>query len=268
MSGENEKKENFFNRLKNEEHRAFEITMFAVSVCVALVVLTSVVIVFAYFQKARGERISEEEVNATNVTDAAITVTEEPEGTPFDPVIKGNEEDFDDNEVDEDLKNSKVGYTTATVNLRDKGSLTAAVLMKVPAGSKVKLLGLQDDNEWMEVNYNGTAGYINVMYLTATKPAATATPIPATAAPRTKTPPPATPTPKKTKPPKKTKQPEDDEETDEPEETDAPATQEPTPAPTAVPVTEKPKPTQEPATEKPTDPPTATPDTSSEQQQG
>lgn len=258
-----EEKENFFNRLKTEEHSGFEITMFVISVGIALAVVISIIVLISYFRGA-GEKISEEEINANNVTDAAITVTEVPSETPFDAIVRGNAEDFDDTDIDEELKNSKYGYTTATVNLRDGGSLTAAVLMKVPAGAKLELLELMDDNEWMKVSYNGTVGYINVMYLTATKPAATATPLPATATPRrsaTATPR-ATATPKRTKVPvKKTKTPIP--ETMEPEDTPDVNTPAPTSAPTAVPATEKPRVTQEPATEKPTEPP-ATADTSAQ----
>lgn len=257
MSEDKEKKESFFNRLKTEEHRGFEITMFVISVGIALTIVISLIVLVSYFRGA-GEKISDEEVNATNVTDAAITVTEVPSETPFDAIISGNEEDYDDNEIDEKLKTSKYGYTTATVNLRDGGSLTASVLMKVPAGAKLKLLELMEDNEWMKVSYNGTVGYINVMYLTATKPAVTATPIPATATPkRTTATPGATATPRRTKNPvKKTKTPVP--ETSEPEPTDDITTQAPTQAPTAVPATEKPRVTQEPATERPTEPPAAT----------
>ena len=263
-------KENFFNKLKNEEHRGFEITMFSVSVCVAVVMLISVIMLLVYWHKANADKISDEEVNATNVavTEAAVTVTEKPnEVTTGSAVVTENDFDEDD-DVDDELKEATYAYTTTKVNMRNDGSLTADVVTKVPAGKKVKIIELTEDHKWMKVTYNGETGYISVMYLTTTKPVATATPAAETTAPQrtvapstttatpraTKTPKPvktAKPT-KPTKKPKVTKEPEE-----EPEETEIPATAAPTEVPaTAVP-TEKPKPTaaptEVPATAVPTD---------------
>jgi uncharacterized protein YgiM (DUF1202 family) len=271
-----EHKGNFFQRLKNEEHRGFEITMFSISICVAAAVLVTAILLIAYLHKANSTKISDEEVNATNVTESAVTVTEEPSEEPYDnAIVHGNEEDFDDDEADEELKNSDYGYTTTTVNMRSEGSLTATVVIKVPAGEKVEFVELQEDNKWMKVTYQGSTGYINVMYLTTTKPVATATPAPTTSTTtttRTATPAPTTAAkktakPKATKTPKPTKKPSkatatpEEEETEEPSQTAVAITPEPTQQPTEKPTE---KPTAAP-TEKPTEPAANTEETSTQQ---
>ena len=144
---------NLFHKMRNEEHRVFEITMFSVSVCIALAVLITIVMVGIYFQKGRADKISDADADADSVTSGAVTVTEEPETVTGPAIISGNEEDFEDSEEVEELKNSDFGYTTATVNMRSEGSLTASVVTKVPAGSKVDFVELQSDNKWMKVNY-------------------------------------------------------------------------------------------------------------------
>jgi uncharacterized protein YgiM (DUF1202 family) len=207
-------------------------------------------------------------------------VTEEPSEEPYDnAIVHGNEEDFDDDEADEELKNSDYGYTTTTVNMRSEGSLTATVVIKVPAGEKVEFVELQEDNKWMKVTYQGSTGYINVMYLTTTKPVATATPAPTTSTTTTTTTRTATPAPttaakktakpKATKTPKPTKKPSkatatpEEEETEEPSQTAVAITPEPTQQPTEKP-TEKPTVTAAPI-EKPTEPAANTEETSTQQ---
>ena len=260
-----ENQEGFFAKMKNAERSGFEITMFVISVVVALAVLISVIWLAIFWNKANSNKITDEEADASSVTESAVAVeTEEPTATPYGSAIitdKPVSED-DDETVDEDLAKSKYGYTTAVVNLRSAASLTASVVTKVPLHAKVKLIKLHD-KEWMEVTYNGMNGFINAMYLSANKPApiATATPAPTDpprkATPKPTKPPKTTKTPKPTKspkPPKRTKTPEPDV-TDEPTEQ---PTQKPTPEPTKVPT---PVPTQKPTPE-PTEPaeqPTADP---------
>ena len=247
---------NFFQKLKNEENSGLEITMFSISVVVAVFVLACIVTLGVLLHKANANRITDEEANANNVTGASVTVTEQPTASPeTNAIVAGNEEDFGTDDVDDELKNADSAYTTASVNLRSEPSLTASVVTKVPAATKVKVSGLDDSNKWMKVDYNGSTGYINVMYLTTTKPAATATPAPtvtqapvtATAKPKTTKAPKAT----KTPAPKKTKKPSVTATPEYSAEPTAVVTEAPTEAPTKAP-TEAPVPTKAPATEAPT----------------
>lgn len=261
---------NFFQKLKNEENSGLEITMFSISVVVAVFVLACIVTLGVLLHKANANRITDEEANANNVTGASVTVTEQPTASPeTNAIVAGNEEDFGTDDVDNELKNADSAYTTASVNLRSEPSLTASVVTKVPAATKVKVSGLDDSNKWMKVDYNGSTGYINVMYLTTTKPAATATPAPSTTqAPATAT---ATAKPKTTKAPKATKTPAP-KKTKKPSITATPeysveptaaVTEAPTEAPTKAP-TEAPVPTKAPTKAPATEAPTATTATAGE----
>lgn len=255
-----EKKVNFFSKLKTAKHRNFEITMFAISILMGIAVLASVVVLGMYWSKGASSKITEDNDDA--VSSSAVTVADDepadPTATPGNSVI--TDDDDGNSSYDEDLKPGKKAYTTAYVNMRSEASLTASVVTKVPSGTKVKLIKLEKE-EWFEVDYNGVTGYINAMYLSDKKPTpiATATPAPteppkkATPKP-TRTPKPTKKPPKKTTPPKKTKTPTPFE-TEEPTER---PTQKPTPEPTKVPT---PVPTQKPTPE-PTEPaeqPTADP---------
>ena len=249
-----EKKVDFFRvfkKLKTAEHRNFEITMFAISILMGIAVLISVVMLGMYWSKGASSQVTEDGEDI--VSSGAATVADEdepaePTATPESSVIS---DDDDVSTVDEDLKPGKKAYTTAYVNMREDASLTAAVVTKVPSGSRVKLIKLEND-EWFKVEYDGVTGYINAMYLSPKKPApiATATPAPtdppkkATPTPRRTVKPTKKP-PKETKPPKRTMTPEPDD-TEEP--TEAPTqkpTAEPTQKPTAEP-TQKPAPTNTP----------------------
>lgn len=241
-----ENQEGFFAKMKNAERSGFEITMFVISVVVALAVLISVIWLAIFWNKANSNKITDEEADASSVTESAVAVeTEEPTATPYGSAIitdKPVSED-DDETVDEDLAKSKYGYTTAVVNLRSAASLTASVVTKVPLHAKVKLIKLHD-KEWMEVTYNGMNGFINAMYLSATKPDTVAVPtVQPTRQPAAATKPPKK-TAKPTKKPKKTKKPKR------------------TPKPTKTPNVKTPKPTERPTevpTEKPTEAPTKPP---------
>ena len=165
-------------------------------------------------------------------------------------------EDDADTQVDEELAKATEGYTTSTVNMRSEPSLTASVVAKVPASTKLTFSGLQK-KEWMEVEYNGQKGYINAMYLSVDKPKPIETVAPTTqptqsSASATRTPVPrATKTPKPTKTPKASKSPK---ATKMPKATKTPGTvvtKAPTQAPTEAP-------TQAP-TEAPTQVPTPEP---------
>ena len=222
-----ERKVNFFEKMKTAEHRGFEISMFAVSILMAVVVLISIVMLGIYWGKGSSNTVSDDDFGSS----------------------------------DEDLKAGEFAYTTAYVNMRSEASLSASVVTKVPSGTKLKLLELEKE-EWFKVDYNSTEGYINTMYLSKEKPApiATATPAPtarATERPE-KTPKPTVkptkkPTPKPTKkPPVKTESPkETPTPAPEPLETAAVVTPEPTPVPTKAPT---PAPTEKP-TQAPTEPP-------------
>ena len=148
-------------------------------------------------------------------------------------------EDDADTQVDEELAKATEGYTTSTVNMRSEPSLTASVVAKVPASTKLTFSGLQK-KEWMEVEYNGQKGYINAMYLSVDKPKPieTVTPRPTQKPVRTTATPKATKAPKATKMPKATKTP-GTVVTKAPTQapTEAP-TQAPTEAPTQVPTPE------------------------------
>lgn len=240
-------KDNFFKKMLNSKHRVLEISMFSISVILSLVLIVGIgFYASTFFVK---DTITDEEANASSVTDSATTVREEPEPTQTpDGNTMINEDDIGAN-IDEDLATATEGYTTTSVNMRSEPSLTSSVLAKVPMNTKLSFIKLHD-SEWMEVDYNGTKGYINAMYLSTeiSKPIATVTPRP-------------TAVPQKTKQPSKTAKPK---KTPKPQKTPT-ATKSPTITPTKEPtVTEVPTqaptevPTQAP-TEVPTKEPIATP---------
>lgn len=248
----------FFKKMQTSEHKGFEISMFTISIVLSLAVVISAIWIGTYFYKANGTKITDDEANAGSVTESAVVADEdedeEPVNTPSGNVVVTDTED--DEDIDPDLKDAKVAYTTAVVNLRSAASLTASVIMKVPMGEKVKLVKVTDDN-WVEVTYESQSGYIHARYLSTTKiePLATIKPTETPQARATQTPtaqPTATPTAKPTKKPakatatpKKTKKPvtEEPEITEEPDvttpeptvEVTAKPTQKPTVAPTKEP---------------------------------
>lgn len=246
----------FFAKMLSSEHKVFETSMFGISVILSLALVIGIgyYVSITYFDDSV---ITDEEANASSVTEGALTVAETPEpvATPDGNMIE-NDEDFGAN-IDEDLVNAKEGFTTTTVNMRSEPSLTSSVVTKVPLGAKVTFVKLHD-KEWMEVDYNGVSGYINAMYLSTEKPKPIETVAPRpTITPATRTPRPTkTPTPTKTPKPMKTPK---------PTKTPKPVTPEPTevvnvtPEPTVTP-TERPTvpPTERP-TDRPQDKPTAEP---------
>lgn len=252
-----EKKVNFFKKMKTAEHRGFEISMFAVSILMVIVVLISIVMLGIYWGKGSSDTISDDG-NDDIATSSAVTVANDEDSAvatqpPENPIV--SEDDV--NNFDEDLKAGKYAYTTAYVNMRSEASLSASVVAKVPSGTKLKLIELEAE-EWFKVEYDGTTGYINAMYLSKDKPAPIPTATPTTARqtekPERTADPTAKPTPKPTKkPPKRTAKPTaKPTPISEPVETAAATTPEPTPVPT-------PEPTKEPTpapTEKPTPAPT------------
>ena len=72
MSDQKEKKENFFTRMGQAENRGFEITMFIISVVVAIA----------------SDSVVDDEDTLASVTESAVTVTEEPTATPHGDVGK------------------------------------------------------------------------------------------------------------------------------------------------------------------------------------
>ena len=194
MGMKNEKK-GFFSRMLSSEHKVFETSMFGISVVLtlALVIGIGYYISVAFFNH---NTVTDEEANASAVSDSAVTVRESPEPTQTPDENTMIREDDADTQVDEELAKATEGYTTSTVNMRSEPSLTASVVAKVPASTKLTFSGLQK-KEWMEVEYNGQKGYINAMYLSVDKPKPieTVTPRP------TQTPVRTTATPKATKVP-------------------------------------------------------------------
>lgn len=258
-------KKGFINKIKTSEHKGFEISMFVISVVLAMAVVITVVWIGVYLQKANATKITDEEADAGSVTESAVVADkdEEPLSTPDGNIIE-RDDDFED-DIDEELKDAEYAYTTAVVNLRSTASLTASVITKVPMGVRVKLVRMTKDN-WMEVKYEGQTGYIHARYLSVTKIAPLATVEP-TVQPKATAAPTATPVVKTTSKPKKTKKPKVTKaptEPEEPDETEEPA--EETAAPTAAPTKEpSPEPTVKP-TKEPTEVPveTKTPDASNE----
>ena len=60
-------------------------------------------------------------------------------------------------------------WTTEYVNMRDAGTKSANVLQKVRVGTKVHVLGYENDY-WYKVEYDGQTGYICSDYLSTTSP--------------------------------------------------------------------------------------------------
>ena len=160
-------KKGFFKRMLSSEHKIFETSMFSISVILSLVLVIGIgfYVSLVYFNN---DTITDEEANASAVTDGAVMVRESPEpsATPSGNTMI-NEDDLG-TDIDDELANATEGYTTSTVNMRSEPSLTASVVTKVPASTKLTFKGLKD--EWMEVEYNGMTGYINAMYLSVDKP--------------------------------------------------------------------------------------------------
>ena len=223
----NREKIGFFEKMKTAENKGFEISMFVISIVLALAVVISVIWLGIYFRNASAAKITDEEANANSVTESAVVQDDdEPMPTPDGKAVVSDSDDYE-SDIDPELKDAKFGYTTAVVNLRSSASLTASVVTKVPMGVRLKFFGMNDD-DWMEVSYKGQRGFIHARYLSTTKVEPLATVKPST-------------------------QPQEPDEP-EPDETDEPAddTPQPTEEPTA-------KPTAEP-TERPTKEPAPTPD--------
>lgn len=70
-----EKKVNFLTRFKTAEHRGFEITMFAISVLIGIVLLSVIVVLGIYWGKGASEKVSDDGDDAA--TSAAVIVKEE-----------------------------------------------------------------------------------------------------------------------------------------------------------------------------------------------
>lgn len=58
-------------------------------------------------------------------------------------------------------------YTLANTNLREEKSTSSNVITVIPIGSKVQVIGAEED--WYEVLYNGQRGYLYSDYLSKTK---------------------------------------------------------------------------------------------------
>ena len=147
MGMKNEKK-GFFSRMLSSEHKVFETSMFGISVVLtlALVIGIGYYISVAFFNH---NTVTDEEANASAVSDSAVTVRESPEPTQTPDENTMIREDDTDTQVDEELAKATEGYTTSTVNMRSEPSLTASVVAKVPASTKLTFSGLQK-KEWME----------------------------------------------------------------------------------------------------------------------
>ena len=68
-----ERKVNFFEKMKTAEHRGFEISMFAVSILMAVVVLISIVMLGIYWGKGSSNTVSDDGADDM-ATSSAVTV--------------------------------------------------------------------------------------------------------------------------------------------------------------------------------------------------
>ena len=142
-------KEGFFRRMRTSENPGFEITMFSVSIAVALFVLTAIGFVTYYYVKGQVSHYTTAEVNEGTVTGTAVEVDDE-ESEPVETLPPdGNMIINEDNIFDfsEELKDAEFAYTTSAVNLRAEASLTSTVLMKIDFGQLVKMVEY-DGGEW------------------------------------------------------------------------------------------------------------------------
>lgn len=261
MSEGNQQK--FLEKLKNDKKFRFEFIIGIWSGIISIVLIVALIYIIPLFilndNSIDSDTMADNDTPAV-VTEQAVAATEtEPPYTSA--IVNGNEEDFEDEEEDEQLKNADTAYATTVVNLRSEPALTASVIGKLNAGDEVTVL--EYDKEWTKVKYNGTEGYVSTIYLSTQKPTpkpkVTSAPVKATPRPTATAKP--TKTPKKTEKPKKTKR---------PVKTDKPV--EPTQAPTEPPqvtqapvVTNPPEPTQAPTEAPPaTQPPAATEQTAAE----
>ena len=88
MSDQKEKKENFFTRMGQAENRGFEITMFIISVVVAIAVFVSIIWLAVLWRQDASDSVVDDEDTLASVTESAVTVTEEPTATPHGDVGK------------------------------------------------------------------------------------------------------------------------------------------------------------------------------------
>ena len=132
----------------SSEHKVFETSMFGISVVLtlALVIGIGYYISVAFFNH---NTVTDEEANASAVSDSAVTVRESPEPTQTPDGNTMVREDDADTQVDEELAKATEGYTTSTVNICvPEPSLTASVVAKVPASTKLTSLVCRRKNGW------------------------------------------------------------------------------------------------------------------------
>lgn len=63
---------------------------------------------------------------------------------------------------------TEVRYTTANLNLRTGPGTGYPIILVIPKGSSVTVLGISSG--WANVNYSGRTGYVSTSYLSTTKP--------------------------------------------------------------------------------------------------
>lgn len=81
-------------------------------------------------------------------------------------------EDISEEDIEEANSFAEINsemWTTEYVNMRDAGTKSANVLQKVRVGTKVHVLGYENDY-WYKVEYDGQTGYICSDYLSTTSP--------------------------------------------------------------------------------------------------
>ncbi|MBO6108886.1 MAG: SH3 domain-containing protein [Eubacterium sp.] len=267
MKEEKEARDGFFSRMRHSKNPGFEITMFSISIAVALAVLVGVIMVAWYYFKGQAAHYTDEEVNAGSVTQAAVEVDVE-DSEPVETIDPNSDAIINEDNIfdaDEALKDAEFAYTTSDVNLRSDPSLTGSeVLLKIVMGEKVGMVEY-DGGEWALVSYNGQEGYINALYLSVSKPIQYAPvveeTVTATEEPTKK--PVKTPKPIKTPKPQKTEEPDIPVETEEPEVTETPVETE-VPTETEVPVEPTPEPVQTEAPPVQTEQPTPAPEVPTE----
>lgn len=67
-----------------------------------------------------------------------------------------------------------VRYTTANLNMRSGPGTSYSIILTIPRGSQVEVLG--SAGGWAKVNYGGRTGYVSEAYLSSTPPGTSGTP--------------------------------------------------------------------------------------------
>lgn len=135
-----------------------------------IVILTAAIALFASgcgFSTG-GEDSTVSVINATPTPTPEPTATPEPtpEATPT-PVPTMTQTGSGVNIIQQ----TGVYYATTDINLRADCSTEATWLANITTGTALNSTGVSEDGQWIEVNVDGTVGYVSAQY-TTTDPAA------------------------------------------------------------------------------------------------